>query len=68
MPSDVVSVYLASSARVEANLTVCTLTVVTGARESSEIACSPSMLEDAQFELEQSIPQCNPKTDPSPKY
>ena len=58
---DVVAMYLASSARAEANLAVCSLTVITGEGESSEISCSPAMLEAAKFELEQSVPQGNPK-------
>ena len=35
---DVVAMYLASSARVETNLTLCSLTVITGSAESSEIS------------------------------
>ena len=60
---DVVAMYLASlrctwraqSTRVEASLTLCTLTVIPGAGEPSEISCSPSMLEAAKFELEQAM-------------
>jgi hypothetical protein len=58
--------YLANSARVETNLTLCSLTVITGSGESSEISCSPAMLEAAKHELEQSIPQANPKAGPNP--
>ena len=58
---DVVAMYLASSARGESSLTKCTLTVITGAGESSEVTCSPSMLKAAILDLEQSNPQSNPE-------
>ena len=58
--------YLANSAAVDASLTECTLTVVTGAGESSEIVCSPPMLDTTKYEIEQSQPQNNPRTDPDP--
>jgi hypothetical protein len=58
--------YLANSAAVDASLTECTLTVVTGAGESSEIVCSPPMLDAAKYEIEQSQPHNNPRTYPDP--
>jgi hypothetical protein len=58
--------YHRSSAAVDTSLTECTLTVATGAGQSSEIVCSPSMLDAAKCEIEQSQPRNNPRTDPDP--
>ena len=52
---DVVVMSSASSANVESTLTECTLTVITGAGELSEITCLPSMPEEAKLDLEQSL-------------